>query len=87
MHSSCRGCGIKFDKIVSDIPCQADWPVSFTLQFTVEFMSASDLQPETIRSRLSMQLGGRISHCVDSYEKIDTDWSHIYILRRGYKPS
>ena len=60
-----------FIKTVSNIPCQADWLFSFLLQLAVEIVSASGLQPETILSRLFKQLGGRISCCVDIYEKID----------------
>ena len=75
------------DKTVLTIPCQADWPVSFPLQSTVELVSAWGLQPEIIVSRLSDQLGGRIAHNVDSYEKIDTQWNKINILLRGYKLS
>ena len=75
------------DKTVSSIPRQANWPVSFPQQSIVELISAWGLLPETIVSRLSKQLGGRIAHSVDSYEKISTPWNHIEILNRGYKPS
>ena len=45
------------------------------------------LQLENIVSRLSKKLEGRISHCIDSYEKIGTDWGHINKIKRGNKPS
>ena len=32
-------------------------------------------------------MGDKISHCVESYEEIGTDWDHINLLKRGYKPS
>ena len=75
------------DKTVSSIPHQADWPVSFPLQSTVELVSAWGLHPETIVFRLLKQIGGRIAHNVYSYEKIGARGSHIDILKRGYKPS
>ena len=53
----------------------------------VELVSAWGLQPETIISRLSVQLGSRIAYNVDGHEKIGTQWSQIAILKRGYKPS
>ena len=43
------------------------------------------LQPETIVSRLSLKLGGRLAHCEDSYRKIGPSEDHIDI-RKGYKP-
>ena len=55
---------------MSSIPRNYDWPVSFPLQSAVEFVSATGLQPETIVSRLSLKLGGRIAHCEDSYRTI-----------------
>ena len=69
----CHGCGALFDKAVSSTPRQADWQVSFLLQCAVKFVSALGLQPETIISRLSKQIGGRMSHFVDSNENICTD--------------
>ena len=30
---------------------------------------------------------GRIAHSVNSYEKINAQWSHINILKGGYTPS
>ena len=36
---------------------------------------------------LGFLLGGIISHCVNSYDKMGTDTGHIDILKRGYKPS
>ena len=84
---ACHGCGVLSNKTVSSIPCQADWPVSFPLKSTVELVSAWGLQPDTIISRCSVQLGGRIAHNVSSYEKIGTQWSQIDFLKRGYKPS
>ena len=70
------GCGASMDYTVSQIPWSTDWPVSFPLQSAVEFVSASGLQPETIVSRLSQKLGGRIAHCIDSYRIIGAHWSH-----------
>ena len=45
------------------------------------------LQPETIVSRLSLKLGGRLAHCEDSYRKIGTSEGRIDIIRNGYKPT
>ena len=75
------------DKVVSSIPCKANWLVSFQLQSPVEFVSALGLQSETIVSRLSKQLGGRISRCVNSYENIGASGIHIDILKKGYRAS
>ena len=58
------------DNTVSSIPWSADWPVSFPLQSAVEYVSATGLQPESIVSRLSLKLGGRLAHCEDSCRKI-----------------
>ena len=74
------------DLTVSQIPRNSDWPVSFPLQSAVEFVSASGLQPETIVSRLSQKLGGRLAHCIDSYRTIGTQRIHLDILRDGYRP-
>ena len=57
-------------KTVSTISNLVDWPVSFPLQSIVELVSAWGLQPETIVSRLSVQLGGKLAHNVDNNEKI-----------------
>ena len=73
------------DNTVSKIPRNPDWPVSFPLQSAVEFVSATGLRPETIVSRLSRKLGGRIAHCIDSYRTIGAQRIHLNILRRGYK--
>lgn len=43
----CQGCGKMFDKRLSDIPRDADWPVNFPLQSAVEYVAATGLQPET----------------------------------------
>ena len=80
---ACHGWGALFDKTVSSIPRQADWPGSFPLKSLVELVSTWGLQPETIISKLSKQLGGRITHYVDCYEKIGTHWGHINTLKRG----
>ena len=45
------------------------------------------LQLETIVSRLSLKLGGRLAHSEDSYRKIGTSEGHIDIIRKGYKPT
>ena len=45
------------------------------------------LQPETIVSRLSLKLGGRLAHCEDCYRKIGTSEGRIDIIRNGYKPT
>ena len=71
---------------VSLIPRNPDWPVSFPLQSAVEFVSATGLRPETIVSRLSRRLGGRIAHCIDSYRTIGAQGIHLDILRKGYRP-
>ena len=75
------------DNTVSSISQSADWPVSFPLQSAVEYVSATGLQPETIVSRLSLKLGGRLAHCEDSYRKIGTSEGRIDIIRNGYKPT
>ena len=74
------------DYTVSQIPRSTDWPVSFQLQSAVDFVSASGLDPETIVSRLSLKLGGRIAHCLDSYRTIGTRDVHLNILKSGYHP-
>ena len=56
-------------------------------QVQVEYVSAMGLQPETIVSRLSLKLGGRLAHYEDSYRKIGTRESHIDVIRKGYKPT
>ena len=75
------------DYTVSSIPRSADWPVSFPLQSATEYVSAMGLHPETIVSRLSKKLGGRLAYSEDSYRTIDTSEKHINIIRDGYKPS
>ena len=68
--------------------CLTKQSLPFLVRLTaVEFVSTWGLQPETFISRLSRHLGGRISHCVDSNERIGTDYSHIDLLKRGYKLS
>ena len=42
------------------------------------------LNPETIVSRLSKKLGGRIVYSEDSYRTIGTSEKHIDIIRKGY---
>ena len=74
------------DLPVSQIPRNSDWPVSFPLQSAVEFVSASGLRPETIVSRLSWKLGGRLAHCIDSYRTIGAQRIHLDMLRNGYAP-
>ena len=45
------------------------------------------LHPETIVSRLSKKLDGRLAYSEDSYRTIGTSEKHIDIIRKGYKPS
>ena len=45
------------------------------------------LHPETIVSRLSKKLGGRLAYSEDSYRTIGASEKHIDIIRKGYKPS
>ena len=45
------------------------------------------LHPETIVSRISKKLGGRIAYSEDSYRTIGTSEKHIDIIRNGYKPT
>ena len=61
--------------------------VSFPLKSAAEYVSAMGLQPETIVSRLSLKLGGRLAHCEDSYRKIGASEGCIDIIRKGYKPT
>ena len=75
------------DYTVSSIPQSADWPVNFPLQSATEYVSAMGLHPETIVSRLSKMLGGRLVYSEDSYRTIGTIEKHINIIRNGYKPS
>ena len=42
-----QGCGAWDDTRVSEIPRDANWPVSFPLQSAVEYVSATGLRPET----------------------------------------
>ena len=79
------GCGASVDNTVSSIPRSADWPVSFPLQSAVEYVSAMGLAMETIVSRLSLKVGGKLAHCEDSYGKIGTSEGCINIIRNGYK--
>ena len=62
-----------------------------TSQFPVtvckDYVSAPGLQLETIVSRLSLKLGGRLAHLEDSYRKIGTSGGHIDIIRKVYKPT
>ena len=68
-------------------PFGADWLVSFPLQSATEYVSAMGLQPETIVSRLSPKLGGRLDYSKDSYRKIGASEGHIDIIRKGYMPT
>ena len=45
------------------------------------------LHPETIVSRLSKKLGGRLAYSEHSYKTIGASEKHIDIIRKGYKPS
>ena len=80
-YESC-GCGASIDHTVSQIPRSTDWPVSFLLLSAVDFVSYSGLDPETIVSQLSLKLGGRIAHCLDSYRTIGAKDVHLNILVR-----
>ena len=75
------------DNTVSSIPQGADWPVSFPLQSATEYMSAMGLHLETIVSRLSKKLGGRLAYSEDSYRTIGASEKHIDIIRKGYQPT
>ena len=76
-----------FDKMISSIPCQAHWLVSFPFKFATQLVSARSLHPERIVSRLSKQLGGRIAQSLESSETIGAQWGYIKIFKRGYKPT
>ena len=84
---ACQRCGNECYSQISGIPRDADWPVDFPLKSTVEYVSATGLQPKTIVSRLKEKLGGKLSHNADSYEKICTDRCSLGIIRKGYKPT
>ena len=45
---SCKGCGARFDRTISYIPCHADRSDDLHLQSVVKFVTAADLQPDTI---------------------------------------
>ena len=83
----CQGCGARDDTLVSNIPRDANWPVSFPLQSAVEYMSVNGLQPDTIVTRLKEQLGGRLAHNADSYEKIGANRWSLGVIRKGYRPT
>ena len=63
-------CSLFYDKTVSSIPCQADWPVSFPQQSPVELVSTWGLHPETIVSSLSKQLEHRIARVLISMRRL-----------------
>ena len=73
-----NGCGASMDYTVSSIPQGADWSVNLPLQSATEYMSAMGLHPETIVSRLSKRLGGRLAYSEDSYRTIGARERHIY---------
>ena len=50
-------------------------------------MSVVGLHPETIVSRLSLKLSGRLAYSEDSYRKIGASEGHIDIICKGYKPT
>ena len=75
------------DSTVASIPWSTDWPISFPLLAAMEYMSAKGLSPETIVSKLSKKLGGRLAYSKDSYRVIGTNEKHVDIIRRGYKPT
>ena len=70
---------------VSSIPWSADLPVNFPLQSATEYVSAMGLHPETIVSRLSKKLGGRLAYNKNSYRTIVASEEHIDIIRKGYQ--
>ena len=72
---------------VTSIPWSANWPVSFQLKSAIEYESAMGLHPETIVSRLSKKLGGRLAYSKDSYRTIGTSEKYIDIIIKGYEPS
>ena len=51
----------------------------------VEFVSNSGLKPETIVSRMSHQLDGKLTHNVDSIETISAGWWPKNTAGPGYK--
>ena len=53
----CKGCGARFDRIISSMPCHVDRPDGLHLQSVVEFVSAAGLQRETIVYKLFKKLG------------------------------
>ena len=58
---------------------------SFPLLEATEYVSAKGLSPETIVSKLSKKLGGRLVYSKDSCRAIGANEKHIDIIRRGYK--
>ena len=80
-------CGASMDSTVASIPQSTDWPVSFPLLAAMEYVSAKGLSPETIVSKLSKKLGGRLAYSEDSYRVIGANEKHVDIIRRGYKPT
>ena len=71
---------------VASIPRSSDWPVSFPLQSATEYVSALGLNPETIVSTLSKDLGGIIAYSKEGYRKTGAQEKHINIIRNSYKP-
>ena len=57
------------------------------MQSAVEYVSATSLRPDTIVTRLKEQLGGRLAHNADSYEKIGANRWSLGVIRKGYKPA
>ena len=57
---SCE-CVTSMDSTLASIPQSTDWPVSFPLLAAMEYVSAKALSPETIVSKLSKKLGGRLA--------------------------
>ena len=53
----------------------------------MEYVSATGLQPDTIVTRLKEQLGGRLAHNADSYEKIGANRWSLGVIRKGYRPT
>ena len=59
----------------------------FPVKSATEYVSAMGLHPETIVSRLSKKLGGRLAYSEDSHRTIGTSERHINVIRKGYKPT
>ena len=63
--------GTSMDNKVAFIPLILDWPVSFPLQSTTEYVSALGLNPETIFFNPFQQVGGQ--NCI-LRGQLQEDW-------------